>query len=70
MTWIKFTVCNFMLKNFRFNENYGANGMMDWFHGTSKRFLASPQYQRHKMYFTLTPIREIFPDESKKVKEN
>ncbi|PAV90265.1 hypothetical protein WR25_14271 [Diploscapter pachys] len=50
-----------------FNENYGANGMMDWFHGTSKRFLASPQYQRHKMYFTLTPIREIFPDESKKL---
>jgi sterol desaturase/sphingolipid hydroxylase (fatty acid hydroxylase superfamily) len=39
-----------------FTEMYGVVGLLDRIHGTDKKFLASPQYARAKISFSLEPL--------------
>lgn len=43
----------------RFNGNYGIFGLVDWLHGTDKLFRKSPYLHSYKMYFSLTPPKEL-----------
>ena len=49
----------------RFNQCYGVLGILDRLHNTNAQFLASKNYQRHIMHFSLTPVKVAFPDPDK-----
>ncbi|CAJ0602675.1 unnamed protein product [Cylicocyclus nassatus] len=49
-----------------FNECYGVLGILDHIHGTASTFERSVHYKRHGTYFSLKPIKEIYPDEGRK----
>ncbi|XP_034245791.1 fatty acid hydroxylase domain-containing protein 2 isoform X1 [Thrips palmi] len=49
----------------KFNQCFGVLGVLDRFHGTDSLFRNSRCYNRHIMMLSLTPAREMFPDESK-----
>jgi methylsterol monooxygenase len=51
---------------FRFNECFGALGILDWLHGTDKLFRQLPNGKRHIFLRKLMPVREIFPDKEDK----
>nr|CAR63579.1 hypothetical protein [Angiostrongylus cantonensis] len=53
-----------------FNECFGVLGILDYFHGTASNFRRSVFYKRHMTYFSLRPIKEIFPDEQEKSLNN
>jgi methylsterol monooxygenase len=62
---ISFFYHSAMLVFNRFNQCYGAIGVLDRIHGTDVVFRNSKSYARHKLMLTLKPPREAFPDESK-----
>jgi len=39
--------------HYRFNENFGVIGLMDYLHGTDTYFKQSDQFYRHRTYFSL-----------------
>lgn len=43
-------------------------GLLDKFHGTSKKFEEAVQFLRHRTLFTLKSASELYPDEPKKKK--
>ena len=47
---------------FRFNDNFGSMGWLDWFHGTDKRYRKTAEHQRHGFLLTLTPAKIHIPD--------
>ncbi|KAL0278433.1 UNVERIFIED_CONTAM: hypothetical protein PYX00_000257 [Menopon gallinae] len=47
------------------NQCYGVLGLLDRLHGTDIQFRNSRSYSRHLMLLSLTPSRELFPDEVK-----
>nr|XP_002127353.1 fatty acid hydroxylase domain-containing protein 2 [Ciona intestinalis] len=47
----------------KFNQCYGVLGILDRLHNTDGQFRASKNYQRHIMYFGLTPLKQVFPEE-------
>ena len=51
--------------HYRFVNNFGVLGILDRLHGTDAMFRASKQYQRHYMSLTMTPLRQLIPDEPK-----
>ncbi|KAK6046696.1 hypothetical protein COOONC_15800 [Cooperia oncophora] len=46
----------------RFNECFGVLGVLDYIHDTAKTFRSSVYFKRHITYFSLQPIKEIYPD--------
>ncbi|XP_077864718.1 fatty acid hydroxylase domain-containing protein 2-like [Saccoglossus kowalevskii] len=47
----------------KFNTCYGAVlNIFDWIHGTDELFRQTKSYQRHKTFFSLTPLSESIPD--------
>ena len=49
----------------RFTNNFGVLGILDHLHGTDANFRASKQYERHYMSLSLTPLRQLHPDDPK-----
>ena len=49
----------------KFVNCFGVLGILDRLHGTDNIFRKSKQYQRHFLFFSLTPPREMVPDEPK-----
>ncbi|XP_064112995.1 fatty acid hydroxylase domain-containing protein 2-like [Macrobrachium nipponense] len=47
----------------KFNQCYGVLGLLDHLHGTDDKFRASRNYNRHITMLSLTPPRQMFPDE-------
>ncbi|XP_064113004.1 fatty acid hydroxylase domain-containing protein 2-like isoform X1 [Macrobrachium nipponense] len=47
----------------KFNQCYGVLGLLDHLHGTDDKFRASRNYNRHMTMLSLTPPRQMFPDE-------
>ena len=56
----------FFIELFRFNQNFGVLGVLDRLHGTDSMFRKTKAYERHIMLLSLVPIKELYPDESKK----
>ena len=52
---------NVSFLNFRFTNNFGSAGVLDWLHGTDKHFQTSIQCKRH----FLTPVHELVPEQNK-----
>ena len=50
----------------RFTQNYGVLGVLDRLHGTDVMFRNSKAYDRHIMLLGLTPLKQTFPDNTKK----
>ncbi|KAG5683684.1 hypothetical protein PVAND_012950 [Polypedilum vanderplanki] len=50
----------------KFNECYGAMGLLDKFHGCCENFEKTVQYLRHRTLFTFKSASELYPDEPKK----
>jgi len=53
--------------HFKFTNNFGVLGILDRLHGTDDDFRRTKAYARHWMMLSLTPPRELVPDEEKKV---
>ncbi|GFT63364.1 fatty acid hydroxylase domain-containing protein 2, partial [Nephila pilipes] len=51
----------------KFNQNFGALGILDFLHGTNSEFRKSNHYRRHFTTFSLVPLKQLYPDESKKL---
>lgn len=47
---------------YRFTECYGTLGLLDRLHGTDLKFRQSADYNRHRMWLSIKPIREIYPE--------
>ena len=47
---------------FRFNQNFGRMGILDYFHGTSDNYLKSKYCKRDRLLLSITPIRTLVPD--------
>jgi hypothetical protein len=52
--------------SYRINECFGIFGFLDWLHGTDKLFRESINGKRHIILSTLTPARDLIPDDVKK----
>uniref|UniRef100_A0A914W4A6 Fatty acid hydroxylase domain-containing protein n=1 Tax=Plectus sambesii TaxID=2011161 RepID=A0A914W4A6_9BILA len=50
----------------KFTQNYGVLGVFDRLHGTDNLFRSSKAYERHFMALSLVPVKEMYPNESKK----
>ncbi|XP_054163092.1 fatty acid hydroxylase domain-containing protein 2-like isoform X1 [Oppia nitens] len=50
----------------KFNENYGVLGILDRLHGTDTNFRKSKAFQRHRVFYSLRPIKDLYPDETNK----
>ncbi|CAG2183777.1 unnamed protein product, partial [Oppiella nova] len=50
----------------KFNQNFGVLGVLDRLHGTDSQFRKTKAYERHIMLLSLVPIKELYPDETKK----
>ena len=50
----------------RFTQNYGMLGVLDRLHGTDVMFRNSRAYDRHIMLLGLIPLKQTFPDDTKK----
>jgi len=48
--------------HFSFNNNFGQLRLMDWLHGTDKKFRQSPAYRRDVRLWSLRPVQELIPD--------
>lgn len=46
----------------KFNECYGASGLLDVLHGSTKKFDQSVQYLRHRTLWTFKSSSEMYPD--------
>lgn len=51
----------------KFINNFGVLGVLDRLHGTDRLFLKTKAYDRHIMLIGLTPAKELFPDDGKKI---
>ncbi|XP_015779675.1 PREDICTED: fatty acid hydroxylase domain-containing protein 2-like, partial [Acropora digitifera] len=47
-------------------QNYGMLGVLDRLHGTDVMFRNSRAYDRHIMLLGLIPLKQTFPDDTKK----
>ncbi|KAL5276007.1 FAXDC2.2 family protein [Megaselia abdita] len=45
----------------KFNVNYGVIGFMDWVHGTDEAFRQNVAFKRHKWFFGLKSVDEMYP---------
>ncbi|XP_005105015.1 fatty acid hydroxylase domain-containing protein 2 [Aplysia californica] len=52
----------------KFNQNYGALGILDRLHGTDAQFRNSLAYQRHFLLLSMVPVSQQIPDPPKKNK--
>jgi methylsterol monooxygenase len=52
----------------KFTQNYGVLGVLDRFHGTDNQFRSSKAYDRHFLALSLVPVKELYPDDTKKNK--
>lgn len=50
----------------KFTQNYGVLGVLDRLHGTDNQFRQTRAYSRHLMLLSLVPLRELYPNESKR----
>lgn len=50
----------------KFTQNYGMLGVLDRLHGTDVMFRNSRAYDRHIMLLGLIPLKQTFPDDTKK----
>ncbi|XP_063063244.1 fatty acid hydroxylase domain-containing protein 2-like isoform X2 [Engraulis encrasicolus] len=50
----------------KFNQCYGALGVLDRLHGTDDKFRQSKAYERHTILLGLTPLTESIPEPAKK----
>eukprot|EP01136_Pigoraptor_vietnamica_P029353 Opistho-1_new@87445 len=48
----------------KFNTNYGVIGVLDYLHGTDKKFRASKQFLNHKTLLSLDPLIPAVGDAS------
>jgi len=51
--------------HYKFTNNFGVLGILDNLHGTDRNFRASKAYERHYMSLSLTPLRQLHPDDPK-----
>ncbi|GFQ75922.1 fatty acid hydroxylase domain-containing protein 2 [Trichonephila clavata] len=49
----------------KFNQNFGALGILDFLHGTNSQFRKTIKYKRHFTTFNFVPVKQLYPDESK-----
>jgi len=49
--------------HYAFNCNFGQMRLLDWIHGTDRKFRKSPAYKRDIRLWTLKSVNELFPDE-------
>lgn len=49
----------------KFNQCYGAIGLLDWLHGTDAQFRRSKAFQRNRRLIGTASARELYPDEDK-----
>ncbi|KAG0721987.1 Fatty acid hydroxylase domain-containing protein 2 [Chionoecetes opilio] len=49
----------------KFTECYGNLGILDYLHGTDRKFRQSVNYLRHKTLYALEPLTHTFPGEKK-----
>lgn len=54
----------------RFVNNFGVLGVLDRLHGTDNLFRQSKQYQRHVLLLGPTPVKTLYPDDSKLVEKD
>ncbi len=59
----KIVIIFIIIINFRFNQNFGTIGLLDYIHGTSTVFLENIAHKRHFVLTGLSSAREIVPDE-------
>jgi len=50
----------------KFTQCYGVLGVLDRLHGTDNLFRSSKAYARHFMSLSLVPVKELYPDSTKK----
>ncbi|XP_054157534.1 fatty acid hydroxylase domain-containing protein 2-like isoform X2 [Oppia nitens] len=49
--------------HFKFNQNFGSIGLLDWIHGTNNEFYKSIAYKRDRFFMSCQPIKQLYPDE-------
>ncbi|XP_038104033.1 fatty acid hydroxylase domain-containing protein 2 [Culex quinquefasciatus] len=50
----------------KFNQCYGAIGLLDWLHGTDTQFRRSKAFQRNRRLIGTASARELYPDDETK----
>ncbi|KAM7291468.1 fatty acid hydroxylase domain-containing protein 2 [Ixodes scapularis] len=50
----------------KFTQNYGVLGVLDRLHGTDNQFRQTKAYRRHLLLLSLVPLRELYPENSKR----
>ncbi|XP_065353225.1 fatty acid hydroxylase domain-containing protein 2-like [Cloeon dipterum] len=48
--------------HFKFNQNFGAMGLLDHVHGTDAQWRQTKSKQRHISLYSLMPVRNMIPD--------
>lgn len=49
-----------------FTDCYGVMGILDYLHGTDTKFRKTIHYQRHRTVYSFTPVKQLYPDTTKK----
>ena len=51
-----------MIVIYRFNQNYGTFGLLDYLHSTNGAFTKNKAYERHFIIGSFSSARELIPD--------
>ena len=55
--------------SYRFTNNFGVLGILDYLHGTDEAFRKTAAYKRHRIMFSFTPANQLYTDYEKYLNE-